>query len=565
MQMNSDGIVVFYYLCGMKHLLAVIVTAMVLVAVVTGCGGAGRNDARLVAADSLMQPDPDSALALVQAVPPGSLTREGDRAYRDLLLTQARYKAYITASSDSDINRALDYYRRHSGERKKLTRAYIYKGAVMEELGHPDSAMFYYKHAEATADEKDYTNLGQINIRIASLYRMYYADKQNCFDKYKQALVYYRLINNKAMQQLCLYNMAVCSSISKTDNSIFYLQQSLDLANELNNDLAIFQCKEFLCRQLLMSDSTRQKAKAIAIQCLKDYPKYINHDLVIDLAYIYAKEKMIDSARYYLKYVDEKCDLELFKRIKVRKLLTLAAIANNEGKIAASNYYGEMVRLISDSINNNTEKYRIQQIENTNNVEITESKKEIINSLQWKIIALILVSLILISVISIYHFRRIHRGKAIINELKHSNVDKHEHLLKQIDAKDSVIELFVQNMVSFMQTTIDTSENDSPSVVRKRIKETITSVVDDEFWQELKTYINKKHNNLIAEIAKNPKIKEIDLRFIELLCCGFNYIEIAITLNYTPKYISQKRKEIAKKLNLKVPLQDFLILKMNEN
>ena len=144
----------------MKHLLTVILSILALVAVVTGCDSAPRYDSRLVAADSLMQPDPDSALALVEAVAPGSLKAEGDRAYRDLLLTQARYRCYITATSDSDINRALDYYRRHDGEREKLTRAYIYKGAVMEEFNHPDSAMLYYKTAEATATPDDYFNLG---------------------------------------------------------------------------------------------------------------------------------------------------------------------------------------------------------------------------------------------------------------------------------------------------------------------------------------------------------------------------------------------------------------------
>ena len=80
-----------------------------LVAVVTGCDRAPRYDSRLVAADSLMQDAPDSALALVEAVAPGSLKAEGDSAYHRLLLTQARYRCYITATSDSDINRALDY------------------------------------------------------------------------------------------------------------------------------------------------------------------------------------------------------------------------------------------------------------------------------------------------------------------------------------------------------------------------------------------------------------------------------------------------------------------------
>jgi len=125
----------------MKSLPWIILLVALLVTVVTGCGGMRRHDARLAAADSLMQSDPDSALSIVESVCRDSLASEGDRAYRDLLLTQARYRCYIPATSDSDISRALAWYRVHDGEREKLTRALIYKGAVMEELSHPDSAM----------------------------------------------------------------------------------------------------------------------------------------------------------------------------------------------------------------------------------------------------------------------------------------------------------------------------------------------------------------------------------------------------------------------------------------
>ena len=41
---------------GMKKVLVVILLMLVLVAAVTGCDGLRRYDARLVAADSLMQP-----------------------------------------------------------------------------------------------------------------------------------------------------------------------------------------------------------------------------------------------------------------------------------------------------------------------------------------------------------------------------------------------------------------------------------------------------------------------------------------------------------------------------
>ena len=50
------------------------------IGVVTGCRGTRvPDDARLVAADSLLASDPDSALALVEALAPDSLSTEGDR------------------------------------------------------------------------------------------------------------------------------------------------------------------------------------------------------------------------------------------------------------------------------------------------------------------------------------------------------------------------------------------------------------------------------------------------------------------------------------------------------
>ena len=104
-----------------------------LVMIVTGCGNTHHYDSRLVTADNLIAEDPDSALDLLETLPMTTLPDEADRAYYGLLLSQARYKAYVTATSDSDINRALVYYRSHPSDREKLTRTYIYKGAVMED------------------------------------------------------------------------------------------------------------------------------------------------------------------------------------------------------------------------------------------------------------------------------------------------------------------------------------------------------------------------------------------------------------------------------------------------
>ena len=108
-----------------------------------------NDSAGLVELDSLIAAAPDSAAARLADWPADSLRTAGDRAYHALLLTQARYKAYIPLDSGSldTINLAVAHYA-DGHDPDKLMRSLLYKGCVFEELPRIDSAMYYYKAAE---------------------------------------------------------------------------------------------------------------------------------------------------------------------------------------------------------------------------------------------------------------------------------------------------------------------------------------------------------------------------------------------------------------------------------
>ncbi len=548
----------------MRKLMAMIVTTLVLGAVVPSCSDAPRYDSRLTTADSLMRNNPDSALAIIEAVNRDSLTTEHDRAYRDLLLTQARYKAYIPAISDSDINRALSYYKQHPKEREKLTRAYLYKGAVMEELGHSDTALLSFKTAEAIADNDDYINLGQINVRIGALYRNHYTDFQTCYEKYEKALNCFLKVGNKPMQLVCLYNMGMCSGITHNGNPITQLDRALAIAVELNDSSMMYKCQELSCRILLLEDSTRKKAKQIGLTCLKEYCNYINNDLIVDLAKIYLVEERLDSAKYFVGLMEKESDFRKRAQQEVNRLRILADIAYNEGNILNSKSYADSSRAIVDSIENDKKKYQIQKIENTKTRSIIHKITKKTKNLELWMIILVGVLIVLLPVAAysgISYAIRLQRFKQSIKEierLKHENVDYREKHGVLIDVKNSVIDNFINNMLSFMQTAFNSCEQDSPIVLKKKIKESIISMETEEFWNELRRFLDTHHKNIIANIIRNPKITEQELRLIELSCCGFDYLEIAIALEYSPNYISKKRDIIAKKLGIKIPLQDYL-------
>ena len=538
-----------------------IASALVTLAVValfTACGGGHRYDARLVAADSLMWDAPDSALTVLGAI--DSLGGEANRAYRDLLVTQARYKCYqeITTLDDSAISHAITYYRAHSGEREKLTRATLYKGAVMEELGHVDSAMFYYKTAEVNADEKDYTNLGQINTRIARMFRDYYSDMQICYEKYERALNYYRMTGNKRQQLICINNMGGCSGITRIGNTEKLLAQATLLAIELNDSSAYFKSQELLCRQLAFQGDSLSQAKQIALHCLNDYPTYINHDLILDLADIYVKSGMPDSAMYYLGYVTDDESASNPEQIKIRKYSILSRIAHVEGDETLSSHYDKLSHQVTDSIINNDQRYQILQIENSFNSRQHASILSLVSLLHWIILGLAVTTMLVIILLVLGHLHKMRRTKAIIKELQNVRTDDYDHLLNQLDSKNVIIEQFITNLVTLIKTVSGSEAHNSTSQLAQQIKETIVEIASDDFWCELQSYLDKKHNGLVSNLGQTHKLSKRDLQFIVLSCCGFPNAVVSIIMDYNPKYVFNKRKNLAKKMGLDMPLQDYL-------
>ena len=70
----------------------------------------------LLLADSLMQSHPDSSLQLLEAIPAPQKMGKTDRAWYALLLTQAKYKNYVSLENDSLIQVAVDLSLIHISE-----------------------------------------------------------------------------------------------------------------------------------------------------------------------------------------------------------------------------------------------------------------------------------------------------------------------------------------------------------------------------------------------------------------------------------------------------------------
>lgn len=299
----------------MKKTIILALTLLLLI----GCRHNRAVSPRLVELDSLIAVAPDSAAALLEAIPSDSLTTPENLAYHALLLTQAKYKAYLPFGEGAldTINMAARYY--NDGHNlEKNTRSILYKGCVFEDQQRLDSAIYYYKAAEDLAIQSgDTYHRGYALLRMASLFQSKYALKEaiNCF---RSSLSCAQAIRNDYDALYALQELANLYQTIKIDSAFFFSERAIDLS--LQMDSAEYDyCLSTLASCYLIKQQYRQ--------CIDNARQAIsmasNRESVFRschwAAQAYAHLSMVDSGAYYFQLAPpplDKADSVLFLTTK---------------------------------------------------------------------------------------------------------------------------------------------------------------------------------------------------------------------------------------------------------
>ena len=558
----------------MRHLLTVISAVLVLVAVVAGCGDAHRYDARLAAADSLMRTLPDSALAIVQGIDRDSLSDEGDRAYRDLLLTQARYRCYVTATSDSDINRALAYYRAHSGEQEKLTHAFIYKGAVMEELGHPDSAMLYYKHAEATAAPDDYFNLGYSKMRIASMYRNQYSQALSAINNMIQAIHYFEILKDTSYLIPCYGDLgAICGTLYP-DSAFRYLNHCIKLAQQFDPPRQ-YTYKTKLAGWYIFAKTDYESAKSLSMDIIRNGAS----DSYDTQFYYYAtlsflKLGLPDSAKYVFSITPAPID-------------AVDSMAWYDMKAQIADAESQKTTHLESALKSNDLEKKI--IINSKEKEIAEG--ELIfhrqqsddNVKKIKVLGFLLISLAAISLLlftlTLWLKRRIRLKnierseverelKASINDLKdiiNSHDEQNATISKSVKYRFEALNELFESIKFRAKEKKDKTRRIVPlsrvlSFLGEHYEMSIVEL-DESFWKKIELSVNVEYHGIATYVKENfPDLSERDYRTFCLLCANFSPQIVKLCMNFSnAKTASNYRNYIIRqRMGLDMTFDEFI-------
>lgn len=537
-----------------------------------GCHDVVNYDSRLTQADSIMVNHPDSALRLLEAMDACQLATKGDRAYHALLLSQARYRCYVAATSDSLINIALNYYQHHDNEREKLTRAYIYKGGVMEELGQPEEAMEHYKQALTIAAPDDYFNQGYTRLRIGKSYQDNSVADSSDIIYLKDALEYFKQIPDSfyLMSSACAlgHSLAKCDK----DSAIIYFEIARDIAARLNDRRIGYRAMRGIADIKTFSKKPQEiaEAKSIALSILNDKDgtecDERNH-LLITVAFTLAKQNKPDSANYYLQQVSKE---PLSDGLQMFWDWCLAEIALSKGDIYGYQYYYEQADAKSDSIVSNAVQIQLREVETKYDNETLKYENLRIKSIIWLSLlgALLALAILAIAILATYRKSAL-RKQQLKNsedtiERLHSDKMRLEAQLANNQAMSDGLKQTIRHQIDIFTQLVERHRSQfthDPKQFGAVFKKSFdVHQPDGSFWQEIRHYVDVTCGNIITRtLEAHPSLRESDVRFLCLCCCDLPSTVIMACMGYNEAHsVYNKKRRLAEDLGCTGRLDDYI-------
>ena len=539
----------------MRKLLYILILVLIL-SFVMSCGRS--VDKRLVLADTLMWTRPDSSLAIINAINSDSLQGDENQAYYALLLTQAEFRCNIPLTSDTLISKAVEYYS-DNHNREHYTRALIYKGAYYEfNTQQPVEAMKCYKQAEENADTTDYRNLAQINFRMGMLYFKNYASNNLDLNKFKMAAHYYEILRDKKMTMAALEYCGNVLRITDINEARKCYDKALSTARELKDTTSIYSI-DVNYALMYIEDSLYSHAKKYILDAFQLNNRFEENSNYYMLSLIYANQKDLDSAKYFISLPDKSQNTAYDSLIMYKALREIALCENN---LAQYRKFITQCNKISNTLEYNKTRYKLLDSEQDFD-KSTKSEASISLGKKKKVISLLIGALLLMSIVFfLLYLRKKKDSKRLMDEIRNDNSDKYDRLNDELVNINNRFANVMLSQISVLKSIMAQTYNE-PSDYQSKNAEHKVSPIDDtdkEFWNGLYDYLNLKHNNIIKKIEKKyPRLSPTEMNVIGLICCGFNDAEIAVCKGYrNAKTVKSKRNKIKDKMNLDILLNDYL-------
>ncbi len=479
--------------------------------------------------ETIIESNPDSALAMLQTIDRNSLTNDRDKALYGMLYTEALDKNHEPIPDDSLIGFAAQYFSDHNDKRRSMI-ALNYKGrAQYLNQNHPSALVSFIKANELAKELSDPFWTGMTARGIADIY-------QESFNT-AEAIIYateeYNNIMQSRRQPYINYSIldlasAYCSA-GNYDKALTLSKQALDSAQIYDDVYLYTSAQQIISIAHIGNHDLTQGQNVLESLCQSNLAE-VNDSLY--LAWIYAATDKPQKAIQIYNEISDSTD----GRYHIAKYKTLKKLSLYEAALL------EFEKV--DSLTNLTFKTRINQNLTGSMVETFDADKQKAHiQLQsaytktWFIIISSSCIIITLLICGIYVYDK--QRKKI--EAKVLFAEELQELLSQSESKNSeaiaTIKYILASKYTFLEDlcSIVLRYNNLHSA-KQKIADSVTTLLENLSIQSerivlLEKHVDKIYNNVFTSFRQDfPSLKDNDYRLFLFIILGLSNAAISLLL-----------------------------------
>jgi hypothetical protein len=448
----------------------------------------------------------------------------------------------------------------------------------MEELGHPDSAMLYYKQAEATAAAADYHNLGYTKYRISTLYQDQLTIDSSAIIYLKEAISCFEQENDTNYLISCYGNLGAVCGVKYPDSTEQYLTHAIELAQKYKPEKQ-YTYKSKLAGFYFYRYQDYRQAKDIAMDVYHNGRQFsYETQFYYYAAMSYIRLGMLDSAKFILKETPAPvCTVDSMNRFEV--VAEIAKTENNLKDYSAniSHSNGAQMRFVLSRQEDKLKKAEsdYDKIQTQDHVERANRKR-----LLTAISIIVVILTMLLTWLTMRFKRAIKRKNEERNAIEHDlNQIITELEQKQLDQEQN--QKTISKLVNYRLDALNELFGSIKFESKGEKKDNIRSIVSlsgvvrgfsdiyrvqkidlsDDFWEKMKMSVDGEYNGIVSYVEKEyPSLTLRELRLFTLICAKVSPQIIKMCLNYSNvNSVTNKRTIIIKqKMGLDLSLETFI-------
>ena len=493
-------------------------------------------------AEKIMQTNPDSALHILQHLPPNHTFSDANRALYGILLFQALDKNNKPLQPDSVINFSVNYYQ-NTNDKLHLALAYYYKARLFKKAQQFDKAtILYLKALDLIRNENDYRLLGKIYSDMGDMCS-FQKDFKESLKKYELSISFYKKAGDTVEASYKVVDVArmYLSMKDYKKSRDFYKQILCHNSDSLLHGVALQEMginyyweKKYDSAQYYLKMSLKYPFKGTnyAIRC------YILADLFFDItqydsAFLYANQ----SLKYPSTFFNQRDCYRILANTKYK-----------QGDFKSMAQYMSKYQECTDSVRKIETQTRTSILEDLHQTNGTVNKSR-------QFLIMLGIVIFIITIISLFIvFTLQNRTRKKQQQLKKTEEKLTE---KQLFLKDSLILKIEEHRL--MQANVYKSANFKER--EKIYRDIFNSSIHFDDWGMFKQLMDKTFNNLITVLeARCPEInrKEITWSCLFLLDIPTNEMTILMDCQQGSLYKMKSRLTQKLQLNTTTELEQLL-------